>query len=90
MDNILSVLSTIVLGIVAIAGIALNYLKEKRESKRDNSSDLRADYERRTLLLEESNKKCAGLEEKIASLEDEVSRLNREKMELLAELVRKK
>ena len=90
MDNILSVLSTIVLGIVAIACIALNYLKEKRESKRDNSSDLRADYERRTLLLEESNKKCAGLEEKIASLEDEVSRLNREKMELLAELVRKK
>jgi cbb3-type cytochrome oxidase subunit 3 len=87
MENILSSISTIVLGIVAVAGIWLNYRKEGRESRHDNSADLKADYDRRNALLGESEKKCAALEEKNNMLEDELSRSNRERMALLTELM---
>jgi septal ring factor EnvC (AmiA/AmiB activator) len=87
MENIISFISTIVLGVVAIIGIILNYRKEAREAKRDSSSDLQKDYERRNALLSEAEKKCASLAEKVELLEEELSRANREKIALLSELV---
>lgn len=86
---LISILSTVMMTVVAILGIILNYRKDSRDDRKEEHDNLAADYQRRDADLKECHQECDRLQEENRKLVDENRQLKNQLDEYkLKEMIR--